>query len=116
MLPRSRLEVAIERAVDLLVYAVEVDGILFCFDAKTGKAHWVGDLHEQVTGQLLWADGKVLVATRSGTVFAFAHGKEQKQLATVEAPDGSSPGPVFANGTLYLTTRSALYAIRADKK
>jgi outer membrane protein assembly factor BamB len=68
-----------------------------------------------VRGQLLWADGKVLVATDGGDLFAFAHGKEKKQLARVESEGYFYAGPVFANGTLYVAADHTLYAIRNPK-
>lgn len=102
-------------AHDGLVYAADVYGLVYCFDAKTGKLHWADDLKAGVRGQLLWADGKVLVATDSGDLFAFAHGKENKRLTKIEAPTSFHAGPVFANGTLYLTTENTLYAIRKPK-
>jgi outer membrane protein assembly factor BamB len=102
-------------AHDGLVYAAEVGGYLFCFDARTGRCHWVDDLKASVWGQPLWADGKVYVGTDGGDVFVFAHGREKKRLAKVDAGDGVRPGLVFANGTLYVTTDQTLYAVRNPK-
>jgi outer membrane protein assembly factor BamB len=103
-------------AQDGLVYATEGSGFLFCFDAKTGKLYWGEDLRAGVRGQPLWVDGKVLVATDSG-LFAFAHGKEKKLVAKIESEWGFRSGPVFANGTLYLTEfhKGTLYAIHKEK-
>jgi len=102
-------------AHDGLVYTADVQGWLYCFDATTGKLYWVEDTKGSVRGQLLWADGKVLVATDSGDLFAFAHGKDKKFLAKFEAERPFYAGPVFANGTLYLTSEHTLYAIRNKK-
>lgn len=102
-------------AHDGLVYAADTQGFVYGFDAKTGKLYWVDDLKGTVRGQLLWADGKVLVAAESGELFAFAHGKENKRLATIEAENAFYAGPVLANGTLYLTTENTLHAIRQPK-
>ena len=68
-----------------------------------------------VRGQLLWADGKLLVATEFGELFVYAHGKERNRLAVIEAESMFLSGPVFANGTLYLTSKNTLYAIRSTK-
>src|SRR5262249_27898090 len=65
---------------DGLVYAADVYGFLYCFDAKTGTLAWVDDLMAGVRGQLLWADGKVLVATEDGDLFIYAHGREKQRL------------------------------------
>jgi outer membrane protein assembly factor BamB len=102
-------------AHDGLVYAADVGGYVYCFDAKTGKLYWADDLKAGVRGQLLWADGKVLVATDGGELFAYAHGKELKRLAKIEANGWFHAGPVFANGTLYLTDEHTVYAVRTPK-
>lgn len=41
-------------AHDGLVYAADVGGLVYCFDAKTGRLYWADDLRANVTGQLLW--------------------------------------------------------------
>jgi outer membrane protein assembly factor BamB len=102
-------------AHDGLLYAADVMGFVYCFDAKTGKLYWIEDLKASARGQLLWVDGRVLVVS-DNELFAFAHGKEKKQLAKIEGERSFYAGPVFANGTLYLTTDSTLYAVRAGKK
>lgn len=102
-------------AHDGLVYAADVSGFVYCFDAKTGKLYWVQDLKAGVRGQLLWADGKVLVATEQGDLYAFEHGKEKKLRFRLEQDKYFFAGPIFANGTLYLTTDSTLFAIRRPK-
>ena len=100
-------------AHDGLVYAADLAGYFFCFDARTGKPYWIQDLKTNVLGQPLWADGKVYVATDSGEVVVFAHGKQKKVLARTEADQEIWPGPVFANKTLYVTGQRTLYAFRA---
>jgi outer membrane protein assembly factor BamB len=101
-------------AHDGLVYAADLD-YLFCFDAKTGRLYWADDVKAEISGQLLWADGKVLVATNGGDLHMYVHGKERKKLALKELDAEIHAGPVFANGTLYLTTQNRLYAIRKPK-
>ena len=100
---------------DGLLYAAELDGYLYCFDAKTGKLYWVDDLLTGFYGQPLWVDGKVYIGTEDGDVFVFAHGKEKKRLAKVNVDESINTGLVFANSKLYITTRQSIYAIRSPK-
>ncbi|QDU23870.1 outer membrane protein assembly factor BamB family protein [Urbifossiella limnaea] len=102
-------------AHDGLVYAADFSGFVFCFDAATGRCHWVDDLKVSVWGQPLWADGKVYFGNDNAEVVVYAHGRERRRLATIESPYGIRAGLVFANGTLYVPTESTLYAIRGGK-
>jgi outer membrane protein assembly factor BamB len=100
---------------DGLLYAAELYGFLFCFDAKTGKIFWVEDLKASLVGQPLCVDGKLYVPTFSDELYVFAHAKEKKLIAKIQYDETSRTGLIFANGTLYLTTDSTLYAIRSPK-
>jgi outer membrane protein assembly factor BamB len=99
-------------AHDGLLYAAELDGYFYCFDAKTGKLHWFDDLRSSVWGQPLWADGKVYIGTDEGAVVVYAHGKVKNRLAKIPADHPIRAGLVFTNRTLYIPTESMLYAIR----
>jgi outer membrane protein assembly factor BamB len=100
---------------DGLLYAADMMGFVYCFDAKTGKLHWVDDTKTSISGQPLWVDGKLFVGTWLGNVHVYAHGKEMKQLAKVECEDQIRSGMVYANRTLYVTTDKTLYAIRTPR-
>jgi len=96
---------------DGLVYVADLDGFVYCFDAKTGKKFWEEDLKSAVWGSPLWVDGKVYLGSDDGTVTIFAAGKEKKVLAKVDMDEPVQSTPVVANGVLYVMTRSRLYAI-----
>ncbi|MGL6076215.1 MAG: PQQ-binding-like beta-propeller repeat protein [Fimbriiglobus sp.] len=101
---------------DGLLYAADVMGFLYCFDAKSGKLYWVDDMKANVFGQPLWIDGKVIVTTLDGNACIYAHGKERKLLKKVETEDRPfEAGAIYANGTLYLTRSDKLFAIRKPK-
>jgi outer membrane protein assembly factor BamB len=77
--------------------------------------YWTEDLKSSVRASPLSADGKVYVCSEDGDVHVFAHGREKKRLARIETDGMISASPVFANGTLYVTTDRGLYAVRAAK-
>jgi outer membrane protein assembly factor BamB len=98
-----------------LVYACDIEGFVYCFDAKTGQLHWRHDTKADIWCAPLWVDGKVYLATNDGDVHIFAHGRAKKLLATVEVGGNVLTTPVFANGTLYVMTEHTLSAIQAPK-
>lgn len=96
---------------DGLAYITEQDGYLHCLDAATGKRPWQYDLEAAVWGSPYWVDGRVYVPCDDGAIRIFEHGRAAKLLATIDMDDMISATPVAANGVLYVTTRSKIYAI-----
>jgi len=101
---------------DGLVYAVDLSGFLHCLDIKTGKPYWVHDLMSAVWGSPYIVDGKVMIGNEDGDVLVFNHGKEKKLLATNNMDSSVYTTPVAANGTLYITNRRMLYAVKEGAK
>lgn len=98
-----------------LAYAAELDGYLHCLDARTGQPYWRHDLKSSVWGSPLWVDGMVYLGDEDGIVWVFPHGKDQPQPRQVDSGNSIHGTPVFANGVLYIPTRSRLYAIQEAK-
>lgn len=96
---------------DGLVYISEEQGYMYCLDAVTGKRQWDHDFLSAIWGSPYWVDGKVLIGTEDGEVFVFAHGKDKKLLDKINMDEPIQGTPVAANGTLYIATRSKVYAI-----
>ena len=86
-------------------------GFLHCLDAATGKKHWEHDLLTGVWGSPLWADGKVFMGTDDGEILIFAHGAQKKLLEQHEMDAPIQSALVVANGTLYVLSKTRLYAI-----
>ncbi|HLW63673.1 MAG TPA: PQQ-binding-like beta-propeller repeat protein [Gemmataceae bacterium] len=100
---------------DGLLYAAELDGFLHCLDAKTGELYWRHDLKSTIWGSTYWVDGKIYLATESGDVYVFAHGKEKKLINKVEMEEPIRSTPVVSNGVLYVMSELNLYAIQEKK-
>jgi len=96
---------------DGLVYIPEEAGYLHCLDAATGRRYWVHDLKTGVWGSAYWVDGRVFLGTQDGEVLVFAHGRTESLLTTIDMEEVIQTTPVAANGVLYVTTRTKLYAI-----
>ena len=107
-LQRSISTVAIANG---LVYAADFTGYVHCLNAKTGKAYWVHDTESNIWSSPLVADGKVYVGNEDGVLTILRAGKRKKLLGSVEFPASLYSSPVAANGVLYVTTHTHLYAI-----
>jgi outer membrane protein assembly factor BamB len=100
---------------DGLVYAADIAGYFHCFDAGCGKLYWRHDTRSSVWSSPLWVDGLVYLGTEDGNVWIYHHGKALKEPKKIDMFSPIRASPVFANGVLYITTESHLYAIREDK-
>jgi outer membrane protein assembly factor BamB len=96
-----------------LVIAATHTGLVHCLDAKTGKQYWSHDVLAGIVTSPLIADGIVYISDEDGDVTVLALGKEKKVLAEDVNQVGDSVyiSPIFANGVLYVGSRSTLYAI-----
>ncbi len=100
---------------DGLVYVSEESGYLHCLDAKTGQRYWDHDFKTIIWGSPYYVDGKVYIATQDGEIVIFEHGKNRKVLATVSMDEPMHGTPVVANGVLFVTTKTKIYAIANGK-
>jgi outer membrane protein assembly factor BamB len=99
---------------DGLCYIPDLDGFLFCLDAKTGEKYWRFDMKQAVWGSPMWIDGKVYLANDDGDVFRFNAGKEvpPAKMEPLGSVERAVKGPVVAcNGVLFVQTDSSLYAL-----
>jgi outer membrane protein assembly factor BamB len=95
-----------------LVYAADATGYLNCIVAETGQRLWTHDHLSNIWGSPLVADGRVYIQTGEGVVHVFQTGREKKLLAKNDTlPDTAHGTPVAANGVLYITGQSKLYAL-----
>ncbi len=69
------------------------------------------DLEEGVLSSPFWGDGRVFLGTDCGGFFIFAHGRTVRLLARIEMDEMIFTTPVAVNRTLYVATRSKLFAI-----
>jgi outer membrane protein assembly factor BamB len=101
-----------------LVYLGGEWGSLICLDAKTGKEHYfIKRVHTRVRHRAspVYADGKVFLTARDGTVNVVKAGPTYKLLATNKLPDQVTASPAISNGRIYIRGWKALYAIEPAK-
>jgi outer membrane protein assembly factor BamB len=94
-----------------LVYAADLSGRLHCVDFKSGKRYWEADMLAAVWGSPMVVDGKVLLGDEDGDLAVFAEGTELKKIKEIPFPSSIYSTPTIANGVMYVSDRSRLFAI-----
>jgi outer membrane protein assembly factor BamB len=107
-------DVSIPLIVDGLVYVVMKPGQVFCLDLETGKEHYFERIHNaEHRASPVYADGHIYVCSRDGICTVLKAGPKFEPVA--ENDIGNEPitaSPAISNGTLYIRSYDALYAIR----
>jgi outer membrane protein assembly factor BamB len=97
--------------VDGLVYVADLNGSLYCLDAKDGHCLWTHPTKQETWGALLVADGKVYLGTKK-SLWILAAGRELKVLGELHLGSPIWSAPVAANGSLYIASQRYLWAVQ----
>ena len=97
--------------VNDMLFISDYAGEVHCLDANTGKEYWKHNTGSHIWGSTLAADGKVYVGNEDGDFYVFAASKEKKIISKIAFPAPVYSTPVAANGTLFITTPTHIYAI-----
>ena len=95
------------------VYLLDEKGVLACHDSATG-----GELYRVRThggrhrASPVFADGKLYLTARDGTVTVAKAGRDYEQLSQQSFGEPISASPAVAGGTLFFRTFEAVYAVR----
>ncbi len=98
-----------------LIFIGDFSGFVHCLDAETGKVNWVYDMKAHLWGSTLVADGKVFCGDEDGDFAVLPARKDfdpKKDKLIWETNLGTAvySTPVVANGTIYVTSNTHLYA------
>ena len=99
---------------DGIVYAPNFSGFFHALDLATGELLWEHDMLAAVWGSPYVVDGKVMIGDEDGDLSVLNAGRELEVLSEINFGNLIYSTPVAANGTLFIMTRSHLYAIEAD--
>ncbi|QEL16489.1 outer membrane protein assembly factor BamB family protein [Limnoglobus roseus] len=113
-LPKNTPDVPSPLLVDDLLYIQGEGGVLYCYEAKTGKAVY----SEKVTNMRhranpVYADGKIYLLGRDQSTVVVKPGREFEVLATNKLPDNFAASPAVSGGRVYLRGFENLWAIGA---
>ncbi len=111
-----------------LAFISDFSGLFHCLDAKTGKVHWTFDMLSEAWGSPLIVEDRVYVGDADGDISIFPltadpekamkeeDGEMVPMLGVINMEDSVYSTPIVANNVLYISNKSKLYAISADKK
>ena len=114
---RDRLILAIPEFSVEFVTMKHIKGILSCFDAKTGEAHYGPQRLEgieSVYASPVAAAGRVYIAGRNGTTVVIKDGPGFEELARNTLDDSFDASPAIAGDELYLRGHKHLYCLAED--
>jgi outer membrane protein assembly factor BamB len=96
------------------LFLVSDGGIASCVGAKTGKVKWSERLDGEFSASPVYADGHVYFCNQTGTngkTFVVAAKDRYELVAENRLDAGCMASPAVAGDTLFLRTRTHLYAI-----
>lgn len=109
-------DVSIPLIADGLVYLLHKDGKLQCVDLETGKDVYLQRTHtgQHRTSPLL-VEGRISFGSNDGWISTVKAGREFELLDSIDlGGEAVTASLVVANGTLFVRSYEALYAIRQE--
>jgi outer membrane protein assembly factor BamB len=94
-----------------LLYQAEYNGNIHCVDTKTGEIVWTYATNSRIWSSTLVADGKVYCGNEDGELVILRAGREMQLIGKPEFFTPIYCTPVAANGALYVTTQSHIFAV-----
>lgn len=97
-----------------LLYACRNNGLLSCYEARSGKRLYrkrLGGGKSGFTASPVAADGKIYFTREDGTVFVVQHGPQFKLVATNEMGESCMATPAIAEQRLIVRSTKHVFAI-----
>ena len=96
---------------DGLIYSVNDEGTMRCYDATSGEVIWQHDLGQSFYSSPIIVGDRIYVFSRDGDGYVMRTGREFNLLAENKLPSGVWATPRFLDGRMYVRTLHQLYCI-----
>ena len=97
---------------DSLLYRLNWNGSLSCFDARTGEIIYKETVHpSSFIASPIASDGKIYLVSETGDLYIVKAGREYKLLKKIPLGEVSLVTPGIAEGILILRTAGRLIAV-----
>ena len=97
-----------------LLYALMDNGVLACFDGKTGKEVYRQRLGGACNSSPIASGGRIYVSNNDGTTFVVKAGREFELLRTNELGERITASPAVSGNELFYRTDSHVYCIHGE--
>jgi len=94
-----------------LLYNLNINGMLTCFDALTGEIKYKESFKEAFSASAIAADGKIYFSAESGNIYVIKAGPVYALLAKNFIKDNCMATPAVSGNTLYFRTQHFVIAI-----
>jgi hypothetical protein len=94
-----------------LLYNLQINGLLTCFDALTGEVKYKENLKEAFSASAIAADGKIYFSSEGGNVYVIKAGPEYNLIAKNNLEDNCMATPAISGNTLFFRTQHYVIAI-----
>ena len=94
-----------------LLYNLNINGLLTCFDALTGETKYRENLKEAFSASAVAADGKIYCSSEAGNVFVIKAGPVFELLAKNGLRDNCMATPGISGNALFFRTQRSVIAI-----
>src|SRR5205823_9750575 len=98
------------------LYTCSNNGLLTCYDAKTGKRLYRARLGGAYTASPVAADGRLYLASEEGLVRVVEAGPRYQRLATNHVGEPALATPAIADGMLFVRTQGHVFGIGRPTK
>ncbi len=93
----------------------DFSGLVHCLDAKTGSVYWTHDMLATIWGGPLLADGKIYIGDEDADLVVIRLDKQFEVIEEISMGNSIYGSPVGIGDTLYISTRSHMFAISEEK-
>ncbi len=94
-----------------LVFVLETEGIITCYDARNGWRVWEKDMAKTFMASPSLAAGNVYLMAEDGTMIIIKAARQFTEVGRCELGEKSLASPAFLDGRIYLRGKKNLYCI-----
>ncbi len=94
-----------------LLYNLQVNGQLTCYNALTGEVKYKENLKEAFSASGIAADGKLYFSSEEGNIYVIKAGPDFKLLAKNEMKDICMATPAISGNKIFFRTQHYVYAV-----